>query len=87
MSKKVHSSEQTKHKVPILSYSLWIGNITVSKTDILFPLKDHTLSGRLKNNKTINQICVIFEDKPGEDMENNRVWEICLRKCAPGKLL
>lgn len=87
MSKKIHSSEQTTHKMPILSQSLWMGNRGVSKTDILFPLKYHTLYCRLKNNKTINQISVMFEDKPGEDMENNRIREICLRKCALGKLL
>lgn len=29
---------------------------------------------RFKNYKTINQISVMFEDKQGEEMENNRIW-------------
>lgn len=34
MSKKIHLSEQTKHKVSILPYFLRIGNIAVDRMDI-----------------------------------------------------
>lgn len=40
MSKKIHSSEQTKHKMSSLSYSLSVGDIAVDKMDILSTLKD-----------------------------------------------
>lgn len=43
MSKKIHSSEQTKHKMSILSYCVWGGDRAMDKMDISSILKDHTL--------------------------------------------
>lgn len=69
MSKKIHFSEQTKHKVSILPYFLRIGNIAVDRMDIyLYSQRLHSdKEYRFKNNKTINRIGVIFEDKQGEE--------------------
>lgn len=40
MSNKIHSSEQTKHKMSSLSYSLSVRDIVVDKMDILSTSKD-----------------------------------------------
>lgn len=34
----------------------------------------HWNKGYRFKNKRINQVSVMFEDKQGEEMENNRVW-------------
>lgn len=75
MSKKIHSSEQTKHEMSTSSYFLWGGNIAVNKTDTSLSKIAHSdKEYRFKNNKTINQTAVMLEDKQGEEMEKNRVW-------------
>lgn len=57
------------------SYFLWVGNIAVDKMDTLLSKIVHSdKEYRFKNNKTINQIGVMLEDKQGEEMEKNRVW-------------
>ena len=62
MREKLHSSEQTKHKISILSYFLWVGDIIVDKIDIFTSSKNTHCNTeyRLKNNKTINQLSVMF---------------------------
>lgn len=70
MSKKIHFSEQTKHKVSILPYFLRIGKYSSGQNGHLSLSKTvHTdKEYRFKNNKTINQI---FEDKQREREKDN----------------
>lgn len=73
------------------SYFLWVGNIAVDKMDTLLSKIVHSdKEYRFKNNKTINQIGVMLEDKQGEEMEKNSLGrgalESVLRESFSGDL-